>query len=192
MVAFCKHWLFRNHFVATPSFTPNWCLIRYLFWKDKNIDVEQKTQLKVRKTKTRKRDLKDKTRQETKETERIDENNTFQFNTFEVVLFMEQKQRYKAKKQRDKNKEAKSSKQRKQGRKKEENDKIEREREREREKEIDREREREKGGKTREKQREILKKKQKCPSLQRKQAFLCKHNKETKTKRKQNKRNPKQ
>ena len=34
--------------------------------------VEREIQLNIRKTKTRKRDLNDKTRQETKETERID------------------------------------------------------------------------------------------------------------------------
>ena len=82
---------------------------------------------------------------------------------FDVVLFMKQKQRRKKRKERDKNKEAKESKkERQEGREKGQ------------EEERDRERTIQKGRpkKAKEKQRETLKNKQKCPFLGGKQGFL--------------------
>ena len=83
------------------------------FLKLKNIHIEQEAQ----KTKIIKRDLKEKTRQETKTRERIDETN-FVIEYFDVVLFMKQKPRIKRDKERGKNKEPKESKKdRQEGRK---------------------------------------------------------------------------
>ena len=75
---FAKHWLLKNHYVATPLPTKNWCF--YISFKKKDIDVEQKTEHTSRKTKKlRKSDFferKEKT--ENKETERIDERQTLE------------------------------------------------------------------------------------------------------------------
>ena len=75
--------------------------------------------MKSEKTKIRKKDLNDKTRQITKTTERIDDNN-FIIEYFDVALFMKQKPRNKAKKtkRQTQGNKIKNKKQRKQGRKK--------------------------------------------------------------------------
>ena len=68
---------------------------------NKNITENQQ------KTKIRKRDFKEKTRQDTKKIHRIDEN--FAIEYFDDVSFMKQKQRRQKKKEREKNKEPKES-----------------------------------------------------------------------------------
>ena len=64
------------------------------------------------KTKTRKKDVPEKRRQETKKQKRLMKEN-FGIEEFDVVVFMNQKQRRKKRKERDKNKEAKESKKKK-------------------------------------------------------------------------------
>ena len=62
-------------------------LVFFFYFLKENIDVEQKTGNQKKKTKITKRDLKQKRRQQRTNTERIDENQTFKFNIFEVVFF---------------------------------------------------------------------------------------------------------
>ena len=60
-------------YVATPLFQKLVLFFTYLFLKAKTLMLNKKAQIESGKTKTRKRDLKEKTRPETKQRERIDE-----------------------------------------------------------------------------------------------------------------------
>ena len=112
--------------------TKNWCFSTWVF-ETKSVDAEQKQNLKSGKTKIRKRDLKEKARQETKQ-KRIDEK-AFAIEHFDVVPFMKLKQRRQKTKSK---KETKTSNQKKAKKKnqKEERKKRATERERERERDI--------------------------------------------------------
>ena len=66
------------------------------FFETKNIDVEQKHNLKITKNKDKKRDFKEKTRQEKKKG--LMKNN-FVIEYFDVVLFMKQSKEQKQKKE---------------------------------------------------------------------------------------------
>ena len=149
LLTFCKTQVIWKTFCCNPQIHPKLVFSDSSLLKDKNIAVDQNTQLGYGKTKIRKSDLKDKTRQET---EKQYWWNIVWFNILMLLISWNKtkEQGKETKRQRQDAKESK--KERKQGRKKE----ITRQRQRKREW---------KGGgeKTREKQRETLKNKQKCP-----------------------------
>ena len=101
----CKPQVIKKPFCCNPPLDQKWAFYK-LFLKEETLMLNKEHNLNLgTKTKIRKRDLKEKTRQETKTTERIDGKN--QISYFDVVLSMKEKQRNEAKKQRDKKTEAK-------------------------------------------------------------------------------------
>ena len=96
----------------------------------KNLDVEQKHNLKSGNSKDKRKGFETKNKKETKKRERISGKIAIEY--FDVVLFMKQKQRRKERKERDKNQETKREQKRKTRRKKET-----KEQERDREREIE-------------------------------------------------------
>ena len=137
------------------------------FWNQKHWCWTKNITAYQEKTKVRKRDLKEKTRQETKKDTGLMKKN-FAVESFDVVSFHETKAK-KTEKKREKKKEPKESKKERQEGRKKENNKRERERARERERERERQRKRNwtsgRPKKAQEKQRETLKNKQKMPLL---------------------------
>ena len=122
LFTFCKIQVHKKSFIGIPFF-PKLVFFFFFFlvsFESKNIDVEQHTQIKSGKGNDKKKAFEEKTRQKTKQRERIDEKN-FQISYYHVVLFMKQNQTRKKKKERDKKKEPKDSKERKRRRKKEQN-----------------------------------------------------------------------
>ena len=120
-------------------------------FETQNIDVEQINE-NQQKSKIRKRDFKEKTRQETKKDAGLMKTN-FAIEYFDVVLFHETKAREDRKRKREKE----GTKRKKKKDKKEERKKITRERERDRERQRETERDRERQRETerdRERQRE--------------------------------------
>ena len=131
--------------------------------------LNKKHSLKSGKSKDPKKRLERKNKTGNQKKENIDEKR-LQFNVFDVVPFMKQKQRGKKRKQREKSKEQKENKKKD---KKEKNKKRTRERERERER--DRERGIKKGGgqkRLRRKKGRHSKINQKCPFLGGKEGFF--------------------
>ena len=141
----------KKRYFATPPFSKLGVFFLFFFlvffWTQKHWWWTKKHKLKSgKKTKTRERDLKDKTRQEIKKQKGL-MNKTLKFK---VVLFMNRKQRRKKRKRQKRNQKKQTKKDKTEGKQK-----------------ITRERKRKwKRGrpkKDKEKQRETLKNKQKCP-----------------------------
>ena len=100
-----------------------------MFFETKNIDVEQKNITEYQeKTKIRKRDLKEKTRQKTKKYTGLMKKKTLQLNLLMLSVFKKQNQRRQKKKKERKKRNQKKQKKRQEGKKKK---KQERDRERE-------------------------------------------------------------
>ena len=91
------------------------------FLETKNIDVEEKHNLKSGSNKDKEKGFETKTRQETRTREKLMKKNVA-IEYFDGVPFMKQKQRRKTRKEKDKSKEPKESKQeRQEGRKTDKN-----------------------------------------------------------------------
>ena len=154
-----------------PFFWKN-VFFNWLFWNQKQWCWTKNITQNQEKTKIRKRDFKEKTRQETQKREHFDEEKKFQFNIF--MLFFS---RIKSTEERTKKK------RQKQERKRKPKKKDKKEERKTRVKQRDRERESEKGGgqkRLREKERETLKKNQKMPFWGGKTGFFSIENKERK------------
>ena len=133
-----------------PAFWPKIGVFQLGFLKPKTMMLNKKHNSKSgKKTKIRKRDFKEKTRQETQKREHFDEQKKFQFNIF-MLFFSRNKS----------TEERKKKKRQKQERKRKPKKKDKKEERKTRAKQRDRERESEKGGgqkRLREKERETLK-----------------------------------
>ena len=150
---FCKTQVHKKSFLLQPPFWPKIGVFQLVFWKRKNIDVEQNYKLKSGKTKIRKRDLKEKARQETKK-EKLLMKKTLQFNI--LMLFLSWN---KSKEERNGKKETKTRNQKKARKKDTKEEQMTRTRERQRKRNWKRGR----PNKAKEKQRETLKIQRKMP-----------------------------
>ena len=104
-----------------PPFSPKIVVFQLGFFETKNIDVEQKHNLKSGNSKDKKKGFETKKDRKPKKEKRLMKKNVA-IEYFDVVPFMKQKQRRKKRKERDKNKEPKESKkERQEGRKKDKN-----------------------------------------------------------------------
>ena len=112
---FAKHRLFKKPQCCNPPLDPK--LVCFFFIKKRNIDVEQKTNFKIRENKDKERGFREIKEETKKEKELMKINCVIEY--IDVVLFMKQKQTRNKKKERDKNKEPKENKkERQEGRKK--------------------------------------------------------------------------
>ena len=92
-----------------PPFSPKIVVFQLGFFETKNIDVEQKHNLKSGNSKDKKKGFETKKTENKKREKRLMKKNVA-MEYFDVVPFMKQKQRRKKRKERDKNKEPKESK----------------------------------------------------------------------------------
>ena len=148
-----------------PFFDPKLVFFNLGFLKPKTMMLNKKHNSNSgKKTKIRKRDFKEKTRQETPKREHFDEQKKFQFNIFMLFFSRNKSAEERTKKKRQK-----------QERKIKPKKKDKKEERKTRAKQRDRERESEKGGgqkRLREKERETLKINQKMPFLGGKTGFF--------------------
>ena len=118
---FAKRKLIKKHVLLQPPSWPNIGVFQLVFFKPKTLMLNKKHNLKQEKAKIRKRDVKEKTRQETPQKKGLMKIN-FVIEYFDVVPFMNKSKQRRQKKRRDKNKEPKeNTKERQEGRKKEKN-----------------------------------------------------------------------
>ena len=154
---------YKKRVVATPLFTKNYCISNWAFFETKNIDVEQKHNLKSGNSKEKKKGVETKNKTGNQKKREDWWRNILQFNI--MMLFLSWN---KSKEERKGKKETKTRNQKKANKK----DKKEGKRTRTRERQRKRNWKRGKPKKAKEKQRETLKNKQNMPFSRGKTRFV--------------------
>ena len=126
---FAKHRFIKKPVMLQPPFFWKNVFFNLGFLKPKTMMLNKKHNSKSGKTKIRKRDFKEKTRQETQKREHFDEEKKFQFNIFMLFFSRNKSTEDRTKKETKTRKKKKAKKERQEGRKKDKS-KTERQRKR--------------------------------------------------------------